>query len=247
MLLVDIGNTRIKWAMGSSGSLAYKGAMEHNKPRSFEQALRQHWRGLMAPQRVIVSSVGGEEAATALSQYCLVNWGKKPEFVSVTAEACGVYNGYSNPQQLGVDRWVAMIAAWDRFHAAACVVDCGTALTIDALSADGHHLGGLIAPGLALMRNALGSGTHALRGCETGEIRLLATNTQDAIAAGSFFALAALIDSFVDKVQRRLGTAVRTIVTGGDAPYLLPSLSTHAILDPELVLHGLAVLSRSEP
>jgi type III pantothenate kinase len=167
--------------------------------------------------------------------------------VTVTPAACGVQNGYESPQQLGVDRWMALIASWDRFHSAACIVDCGTAVTLDALSHDGRHLGGLIAPGLRLMQKALSSGAQALKDIPGGRVRLLANNTEDAIAAGTFFALTALIDSFVDKVQAELSTPALTILTGGDAPAVLPRLSTHAILEPDLILCGLAVVARAGP
>ncbi|MGH8581098.1 MAG: type III pantothenate kinase [Gammaproteobacteria bacterium] len=243
-LLVDIGNSRIKWATDRNGSLIRKGAIEHSQTE-VEKALEEQWGRLNLPQRIISSNVAGERVATGVSQYCLAKWAMTPRFVTVTPAACGVQNGYASPQQLGVDRWMALIAAWDRFRSATCVVDCGTALTIDALSHDGHHLGGLIAPGLGLMQKALCFGTHALKDSRSGRQRLLADNTQDAIAAGSFFALTALIDSFVDKIQGKLSAPAHIILTGGDAPVLLPSLSTRAVLDTELVLRGLAVVARA--
>lgn len=243
-LLVDIGNSRIKWATDRSGTLARKGAIEHSQTE-VNKALEEQWGRLNPPQRMVISNVAGERVAARVSHYCLAKWAISPRFVTVTSQACGVQNGYANPQQLGVDRWMALIAAWDRFRSAACVVDCGTALTIDALSHDGHHLGGLIAPGLGLMKKALRSGTHALKDTPSGHLRLLANNTQDAIAAGSFFALSALIDSFVERAQGKLSAPAHTILTGGDASVLLPSLSTRAVLDTELILHGLAVVARA--
>ncbi len=245
MLLVDIGNSRIKWATDRNGSLTRKGAIEHSQTE-VQKALEEHWGGLNPPQRIFISNVASERVAERVSHYCLAKWAMTPRFVTVTSAACGVQNGYANPHQLGVDRWMALIAAWDRFRSAACVVDCGTALTIDALSHDGHHLGGLIAPGLGLMKKALCSGTHALKGSGSSRRRVLADNTQDAIAAGSFFALTALIDSFVDKVQGKLSAPAHTILTGGAAPVLLPSLSIRAVLDTELILRGLAVVARTE-
>ena len=95
-------------------------------------------------------------------EWVSINWACETIFAKVESSAAELRNGYEQPQQMGVDRWVAMLAAWERHHAAACIVDCGTAITLDVVSESGHHLGGVIAPGISLMHEALASRTAQL-------------------------------------------------------------------------------------
>jgi type III pantothenate kinase len=151
---------------------------------------------------------------------------------------------------LGVDRWVAVIAAHHLTREACIVVDIGTAATIDAVTADGQHLGGFIVPGPQLMAASLLRGTSDLLAHATAsssaEPLLFATDTRDAIDSGCRVALAALADRAVDDLQRRAGSRPVLLFTGGAAPLVVPQVRSPVQLVPDLVLRGLAVLA-SEP
>lgn len=246
MLLLDIGNTRVKWARWQDGSLsvgepaAYRGHL----PDLVWSAL---WGAQPAPRRVVVASVAGAEVNASLAAWCRARWGTFPEFVSATAEACGIRSGYRSPAQLGVDRWLALIGAHHLPEFAAqnlCVVGCGTALTVDVLSADGEHFGGWIAPGLALMRRQLEGGAAAftLGIASAAGIDDFGHDTAEAVTAGTGRAAAGLVMQALPLARHLLGNMPVCVLTGGDAAILLPLLQSEAYVVPDLVLHGLSTL-----
>ena len=243
IFLVDIGNSRVKWECRQGGQILAEG--NTLRPTAdLEQTFNAQWATL-TPCRVVVSNVAGPNVTERLSWWCEGRWALTPQFVSTAAEGYGVRNGYEDYRQLGVDRWLALIAAWHRSQMASCVVDCGTAVTLDALSPSGGHLGGMIMPGLMLMQRSLVKHTEGIRTEEAGRPALLARNTRDGITAGSAYAVAAGIDRFVLELRQRLGE-VRCIITGGDAEYVLPLLVNRFEAVPNLVLQGLAIVAGDE-
>ena len=180
-------------------------------------------------------------AATAQTLLGLLAiWHIVPEFIAATATHGGVTNGYDNPAQLGCDRWAALIAAWHQFGGACLVVNCGTATTIDALSPRGEFVGGLILPGIDLMRQSLAQGAAQLPWSD-GAVCDFPRNTADAITSGAVKATAAAID----RQARLLGDNVPCLLSGGAAELLRPHLTCHAILVENLVLLGLQILGES--
>jgi type III pantothenate kinase len=170
-----------------------------------------------------------------------------PQRVEATAEACGVRNGYRDPRQLGVDRWLAVVAAFARVHGAACVVDAGTALTVDAVDDTGLHLGGYIVPGLDLMQRALTSSTGDL--AERSSVvhaagrTLLADNTRDAISRGCIAALGALIERAHAALSASSAAPPALLLTGGDAAQIEAVLDVASETVPDLVLQGLRLVT----
>lgn len=250
MLLLDIGNTRVKWARLLDGKLSF-GVPAAHRGRPLDAVWSMLWAALPLPRRVVVANVAGAEVAASLAAWCQAHWGVAPEFVASVAVACGVSNGYRQPGQLGVDRWLALIGARHVPELAThplCVVGCGTALTVDAVGADGRHLGGWIAPGLALMRRQLEGGTAVFGGgIDVGQGgHGFGLGTADAVTGGVQHAAAGLVLQAVSLVHGLLGTAPICVLTGGDAATLLPLLSTVARSVPDLVLHGLATLVQQE-
>lgn len=244
-LLFDIGNTRIKWATLAGDDLGAQRAEPHAN-WDVERVQAAVLSGMTRPGRVIVSNVGGSRIAALVQEAVSSRWGLQPEFVSSTAEACGVRNAYAVPQNLGVDRWLAVIAAHSRSRQLSCIVSCGTAMTIDGVDANGQHLGGVIVPGPELMvssllRNTSEIATRAEQG-STGE-SLFADNTLGAIHQGAAHSLAALVERAVDSMHRSAGEAPRLLLTGGAAPVIERLIfRTHEVV-PDLVLQGLARLS----
>jgi type III pantothenate kinase len=147
ILVIDVGNTRLKWAWLTSTGLSDQQAVVHRdaKPGMWTAALFESGQ---RPSRVLVSNVAGPEMAKALTKLTKKTFHVDVEFVSATPEYHGLVNGYLDPKLLGADRWLALIGAWTRARSALCVVDAGTAVKVDSVDASGHHLGGLIVPGI---------------------------------------------------------------------------------------------------
>ena len=157
-----MGNSALKWAILDQDRLSSQQRIPYQTHLMAHQ-LTQAWRTLDVPLTgVWVSNVAGDQKAETLTDWVNNHWGFKPTFVKTSHSECGVKNGYQNPEQLGVDRWLALIGAHQIEKSRLCVVDCGTAITLDVLSADGHHQGGLIMPGVTTMQYALKSNTYAL-------------------------------------------------------------------------------------
>jgi len=211
-----------------------------------DKALDAVWGEEEKPVRVIVSSVIGGEEECSLSSWVDDRWAIGIELVAALAEGFGVINGYDEPQRLGVDRWLAIIAARSKTDGAFCVVDCGTAVTIDIVDEYGSHQGGLIIPGLRMMYESLGSGTNKIGTALGGKIRPLTTNTEDALASGSLIAIVALVERVVAEAGRELESPIDCLLTGGDAACLSPYFSIPVRCEDELVLRGLMLVSGEE-
>lgn len=244
-LLIDIGNTRIKWALQNeedwvSGTPLIRG------DKAFKDIARPAWKELEAPERVVVSNVAGAEFEKSVRTWVKRRWKILPEFLHSQAEQCGVTNAYSKPEKLGNDRWAALIAARALCPGPAVILSCGTAITIDALAADGRHLGGLITPGIDLMISSVcAKATDVnIEDGDSAEIALLASSTESAVLGGSLYAAVSLLDRVSADLSGELGGRVTVLLSGGDADRLMPLLAFKSRYEPELVLKGLSVFSR---
>jgi type III pantothenate kinase len=240
ILLADIGNSRIKWVSWEEGEFRLRGQASHGDESWAELASRL-WGNLPRPVRVVIVSVAGLEARAELSEWVRRNWAIAAEFVVSTVAACGIHNSYAEPERMGADRWVAMIAARALTQQSCYVVDCGTAVTIDALAADGRHLGGVIIPGMRLMREALYRETQQIPP-ETGEARLFGQSTRDCVWGGAAYAVAAAIDGITARMTAAGGAGPR-LLTGGSAEVVLPYLQAQYRLEPDLIFQGLRVIA----
>ncbi|HOW76844.1 MAG TPA: type III pantothenate kinase [Candidatus Competibacteraceae bacterium] len=240
IFLADVGNSRIKWAVWDGSGFQQRGQASHGAENWTEWAERQ-WRALPPPQRALMVSVAGPEARSAFTDWIQKSWGIEAQFVGSTTAACGVRNAYAEPERLGADRWVALIAARSLTRQSCYVVDCGTAVTIDALAADGQHLGGVIVPGMRLMREALYRETRQIPP-ETGEPRLFGQSTREGVWGGALYAVASTIDGITERMIANHGSGLR-LLTGGDAEGVLPYLQAAYQLEPELIFTGLRVIA----
>jgi type III pantothenate kinase len=174
-------------------------------------------------------------------------WGVGVEFIEAPVTGWGVRNAYLNPYRLGADRWAALVAARQLTKEHVYLVDAGTALTIDVMGADGTHQGGLIVPGLGLMRQVLvdrAAGIRLERAADSASATsLLARDTSGAVNGGTLYGAVAFVDRVRQDVESELGAALRCIITGGDAEKLLPLLSGNFEYHEHLVLRGLAVIA----
>ncbi len=194
---------------------------------------------------VRVASVAGEEREGELTRWCLENLGVAPLFARSSSFCAGVSNAYEEPGRLGVDRWLAVIAAFHCHPEGALVVDAGTALTIDLVDARGQHLGGYILPGLNLMQQSLRQDTARIRYNEASAPALEpGRSTAEAVANGAALAAAASVAAARAQARERLGHSSAALLTGGDAPLLMRLLDEKAEgfeYSPDLVLDGLVL------
>jgi type III pantothenate kinase len=248
VLVVDIGNTRIKWAHFDAQGLGRRHAAVHSGWRCADYA-RRLFRQVRGLERVLVTSVAGSKVNRALAAAAR-RAGVTAQFVSVPRRAGGVTVGYVEPWRLGVDRFVAAVGAHHLFKGVAvCVVGVGTAMTIDLVGADGRHRGGVIIPAPELMVDTLLRNTHGIRrraqGGATGGGRLFGRSTRAGVVQGSRYAAAALIDRAVHEAQLLLRRKPLVVLTGGEAPAVRPLVQSPCVGVPDLVLRGLTVLAQA--
>lgn len=237
-LLVDIGNTRLKWIAVEAGLVIKRGHLLHQEldPLLWGDRL---WLALRRPVQVVIANVAGSEVAAALDAWCLEHWNLRPYFIHSEAHRFGIDSAYQVPESLGVDRWAAMIGSRQLLDGHCTIIDCGTAVTIDALRADGQHLGGVILPGLRLMHEALFHKTSQIPEQEMGEVVFLGRNTRDCVWGGTVHAIAATIDRITGYMAAAMPGELTQLITGGNAPALMPFLEHDYRLEPDLIFFGL--------
>lgn len=236
-LLLDIGNTRLKWALARDGRFADVGALAHDgQPEAALARLPE-----AAPQAIWIGHVVGAAHEPAFTNLLQARYGREPRFARAVPAWRGLRNAYAEPTRLGVDRWLVLVAAWaQRPGQAACVVDAGTALTADCIDAQGGHLGGFIAGGLDTQQRAvLGATRFATRPAEARYDGGLGRDTESCVRQGAMLACLGAID----RAAALAGAGARRLITGGDAPRLLPELAGGWEHRPQLVLEGLLALA----
>jgi type III pantothenate kinase len=241
-LLVDVGNSRLKWACESDGKLTEQSAVLHQQ-LDWQTQLFSAWQTLPKPKKLLISSVAQAEIQQAITGSAKQLWRNISVIIpNSQAEGFGVKSSYLYPEKLGVDRWLCLIAARHFYSQAAWIVDCGTAITVDFIDANGVHGGGLIAPGLTLMKKALLQNTAALNFSQQSYQVGLANRTEAAIFSGTLYAAVGLIEQAL-KMQT---VSAVVLLTGGDAALIGAHLSQTFITEPDLVLKGLSIFGRTE-
>lgn len=228
ILLLDIGNTRLKWAMQDSHGFHFLG-QAHYADETLRNVVKDTY------DTIWISNVVGDTVINVIDAACSPSQTRRVAQVDERSRQ-GVTNGYTDVTQLGVDRWLAMQAAWEGCRRACCVVDCGTAITLDVINDQGEHEGGLIIPGLRMMRQSLSAGTRALPDVTDADVPTdspYARNTIDGITQGTLQA----VITFIEKNAQGL-----IFLTGGDAADIAPYLPAKPELDPYLVLKGLSFM-----
>lgn len=238
-LLVDAGNSRLKWAWWDGVALDGVAATANA-----EMDFSALWKNGQSVDAAWIASVAAAAANASLATAVRERFGFEPVFVATRAQACGVHVAYARSTDLGVDRFLGLIAAHARSRAAV-IASCGTALTLDALAADGTHLGGLIAAGPRLAQDALRGGTARLAAVPAGGIVEIADNSADAIESGTWLSAVALVERFLAQAERVLHGSPELILTGGGALRLSALIQAPHRIDAELVLRGLATLADS--
>jgi type III pantothenate kinase len=286
VLLIDIGNTRVKWARLVEGKMSPQQAAANANWTAADYARKVIGRGwtsgtkatgpsaaasarrsarvesgtigvhrpanvdagtpAIGADRIVVSSVAGDEINRALTEAAAKVGAPTPEFVASERTAAGVTTDYIDPWRLGVDRFVAAIGA---HHLSSgqpvCVVNIGTAMTVDLVDGSGRHRGGAIVPGPALMVSTLLTQTNGIRrrakGGPDGANGMFAKTTRNAIGEGARYAAAGVIDRALEEARFLVGTRPLVILTGGGSADIKPLIRSTCVSLPDLVLHGLAV------
>lgn len=241
-LLIDIGNSRLKWAQEIQGQITAQQALAHQQT-NWQNELFQAWKKLATPEKLVISCVANPTILQTIEELAQQLWNNVDIICATTsAAAFGVKNSYPAPEKLGVDRWLCLIAARHLYpQTAVWIVDCGTAITVDFINAEGEHGGGLISAGLSLMQKSLLQNTANLRLSEQVYGAGLANLTEAAIFNGTLYAAVGLIEQ---ALKMQPSSAV-LLLAGGDAEIISAHLSPPFIVESDLVLKGLAIFSDS--
>lgn len=229
----DIGNTRVKFWRCRDNQVEGRASVFHGgHPEAAIASLPELFASM--PDAILGGSVLDDRTMLMFTQACQCAWQRSPDYAHSTLQHAGVINAYgADSARLGVDRWLGLIAA-QAMPGDVCVVDCGTAVTLDVLRRDGQHLGGYILPGLAMMSDVL---SH-----KTGRVRIdtalpatlaLGCSTSESVINGTMMAVVSMVERVAAEHRAHL------VLTGGDADSVSPFLSIQHIVEPELLLHGL--------
>lgn len=246
-LAIDIGNTRLKWALYAEarwGSPIVAQGVEFLD--HVDRLSETHWRGLPEPTLMLGCAVAGDAVRMRVVEQMEI-WRVEPSWVHASKHIAGMTNGYDHPARLGADRWVAMVGARNRLlrrgqQRPIIVVMVGTAVTVEAIDAQGHFLGGLILPGHGIMLRALESGTAGLH-VPTGQVTPFPTNTSDALTSGGTYAIAGAVERMIQHLQQHTGQEPACIMTGGAGWKMAPSMTRPFELVESLIFDGLLAMA----
>ncbi len=248
MLTIDIGNSRVKWAQFDADRVIAHGVFSYDKKNFVNELIQAELP--LCDQAVWLSNVAGADIAGLMSQLLDQQACQSYQFATTRSQQCGVRNGYQQPQQLGVDRWLAMLAAFHLPQRAAdqalCVIDCGTALTLDVLDASGQHLGGYIAPGLVTLQGVLAekAADIDIEPARPATVKMPADNTADAVVRGCAQVLLGGVRQMLeDSLPANQKPCI--VLTGGDGQWVQDGLSqlTEVLYEPLLVNRGLILVA----
>jgi len=248
-LAIDVGNTRLKWALFETPQPGAR-LLDHGAEflDHIEQLAEGPWATLPAPTCMLGCVVASDIVKHRVEDQMEI-WDVAPQWVVASAQEAGLTNGYDHPARLGPDRWVAMIGAWHRMLTMGpprpiVVAMVGTAVTVEAIDASGKFLGGYILPGHGIMLRALESGTAGLH-VPTGEVRPFPTNTSDALTSGGTYAIAGAMERMVQHVRQHCGTEPWCVMAGGAGWKVVPSMSVPFELVDSLIFDGLLQIAVS--
>ena len=243
-LLLDVGNSHLKWGVLNENNIDQRGSVSQEKIR--QQGLAALTRKL--PRRVesvCISNVAGTNFGTRLSGVIGIHCNVDVHFARSEKCGWGVTNSYKQPRLLGVDRWVAMVAAWAELKSSCLIVDAGTAVTLDAINDNGFHIGGQIIPGVETMLSSLSSATIGISSLKipmkrsADQLKIFGQNTKEAIHEGTQNAVLGLVERAIRMLQSN-GYDSTVILTGGGAKDIFEAFNEKSLYRPNLVLHGLA-------
>lgn len=235
-LQLDVGNSSAKWRLVRGGEVVARGTYSHGDTASAEKML-----ACPAPGQIWVASVAPPEKESGLAALLASRWPVEPWFARSERQSGELQNSYADPARMGVDRWLAMLGARARSRERLCVVDAGSALTIDLVAASGRHEGGYIIPGPALMERALLLDTGRVRFDEAADYALNpGTSTAEAVRHGIALAQAGAVALALERAGLEPS---RLFFCGGGGNALMALLGGSGTLAPDLIFEGLEVMA----
>ena len=241
MLLIDVGNSRIKAACSSNLEQSWAVTYQHGDRIAAIDLLLAQCKG--QPGRVVLNCVNDQQSADYVQRCSQQIWGLDVDRLIATDRFSGLVNGYAESGQLGVDRWCGLVAAWHQLQAPVIVVGCGTAITIDSVDKAGRHLGGVIFPGIRLAEESFYGRTGNVQ-MESPVKRLIyADSTAAAVASGVRWAVTGGINEQIKQLFVELGGVSSVWLTGGDAAELKPYIDAETQILESLVFQGMVLLA----
>lgn len=252
-LVIDAGNSRIKWATSDKEIFEFGGAHTY-KNREFVELANEVWGNLEKPSGVYIANVAGLGLAQQLTLWVEKHWQCPIVFIKPLLSGYGINNQYATPFELGADRWADAIAAWKKCQHAVAIFDAGTSITLDIIDAQGNLLGGTISPGINMMIDSLLKGAVGLR--ETldlnyntmrgADLVLSGRDTKENILSGCLLPAIAFMEMSAIKLQEKFNEPFKCFVTGGDSEILMPHLSDLFEHHPFLVLEGVSKIAEGK-
>lgn len=236
-LLIDLGNTRLKWGINEGSSLRKTGGGAYQACE-----LITILNEVDKPDAIFLASVAKPKVTKACVEACQQLWNITPETITTPTEAHGLKNSYAVPENLGIDRWLASIAAYHQAQNTVCIIDCGSAITVDLVDKEGIHQGGWIVMGYQKQLAEFSNQFPQLADNDLNERTIELTNQTDtakAIQSGCQLQTVAFINQAFTQAKQILGQGTQCFITGGDAVLFLPHLSHQPVHEPHLVLKGL--------
>jgi type III pantothenate kinase len=255
ILSVDIGNSRIKWALWRADQITVRGVAAY-EGKKLADVFDQLFSDLEKPLHVFAVSVAANEVSQGLTDWVKQHWQKNVEYLKTEKQYKNIINAYHDPGQHGADRWAAIIAGFQSFPGnAVCVINAGTAITFDLINKNGQHLGGYILPSYVTMHAALLGDTANVAStlnakfnqskCSASKIGVIPDNTNDAVNQGLHKLLQAGIRELCQFAQKTMGEPMQIIITGGFAEVILSYPDMPAMHHmPDLVMRGLYSIMR---
>lgn len=247
ILTVDIGNSRIKWALWQAENIIARGVSAYgvdNRVDTFDALFSPIER----PARIFAVCVAGDDMSQALSEWVKQHWQLNVEYLKTQKQFNNIINAYHDPERHGVDRWAVVVAGHQSYpHSSVCVINAGTAITFDLINKNGQHLGGYILPSYVSMHAALMAdtanveSTHSMRVHKHG----IPDNTNDAVNQGLHKLLQAGIRELCQLARDKMGEPMQIILTGGFAEAILDYPDMPAMIHkPDLVMQGLYAIMK---
>jgi len=241
-LLIDVGNSSIKWATYLASELSDMSQLLHTDENVFKN-INQQWLSLEQPSAVYISCVAEDEVLTRIVELCNKLWDIAPQVIQSKKQQLGLINAYKAPLELGSDRWCAMLGAWCLSRKGFVVINAGSALTIDIVNQSGEHIGGYILPGINMMKKSLGQQTAKIAAPANIEASIaisLGKSTNECINAAVHLSTINFISQVIEQHKEPYST--ECYLSGGDAIKLGKLLDINYTLMPDLVLRGMACI-----
>jgi type III pantothenate kinase len=234
ILEIDVGNTRIKWRSLLGGVCLSRGVVDNEGLIEWLRELDKE----LVPNKIRLSCVASRNIVACIEKQS-DHWGSSFLEAKTSEAVAGVRCGYDDPFSMGVDRWLAVVAAYHRYQQPCVVVDAGSAITVDIVDGGGKHLGGYIVPGFEMMYQSLFHGTSKVKVTSEGQAKLVpGRSTAQAVTQGSLLMVRSMVESIAEDLRAR-EPLVQVVVTGGDGHHLMAVLDSSVCFDAELVLDGL--------